>query len=71
MNTVVKIIISIVLFLLGIFCAGAPIPYFPGRIILKMSLFAAAMIGIGEVWKRRPVKGEGDVFKNKDKLNKD
>ena len=71
MNTAVKIIISIVLLIIGIFCLGAPFPYFFGRILVKIGLFGAAMYGISEVWKRRPIEGEDDVFKNKDKLNKD
>lgn len=71
MNKAVKIIISIVLLIIGIFCLGAPFPYFPGRILVKIGLFGAAISGIGAVWKSRPVEGEGDVFKNKDKLNKD
>jgi len=71
MNTGVKVIISIVLLIIGFICLGAPFPYFPGRILVKIGLFGAAMSGIGAVWKSRPVEGEGDVFKNKDKLNKD
>ncbi len=70
MNTIVKIILSIVIFIIGILCLGA-FPYFPGRILVRIGLFSAAMIGIGAIWKKRKVEGEGDVFKNNDKLNKD
>ena len=70
MNIAVKIILSIVLFIIGFLCLGA-FSYFPGRILVRMGLFGAAMIGIGAIWKKKPVEGEGDIFKNKDRLNKD
>ena len=67
MNIAVKVILSILLLIIGFICLGAPFPYFPGRILVRISLFGAAMSGIGAVWKKRPV--EGDIFKNKGQLN--
>lgn len=71
MSTIVKIILSIVLFLIGFFFLGVPMPFFYGRILVRIGLFGAAMMGIAAIWKTRKVEGEGDIFKNKDKLNKD
>ena len=71
MNTGVKIIISIVLGIVGILCLGLW-PYIPGPgVLVSIGLFVAAIMGIVSIWKKRPVEGEGDVFKNKDTLNKD
>jgi len=71
MKTPVKIILSILLFIIGFFFLGVPMPYFFGRILLRIGLFGAAIVGIVAIWKSRKVEGEGDIFKNKDKLNKD
>lgn len=67
MNIVVKIILSIVLFIIGILCAGLG-PYI--TVLPSIGLFIAAILGIVAIWKKRPIEGEGDIFKNKDKLNK-
>jgi hypothetical protein len=71
MNTGVKIIVSIVLGIVGFLCLGLW-PYIPKvGVIVSIGLFGAAIAGIVAIWKQRPVEGEGDIFKNKDKLNKD
>jgi len=71
MNVLVKIILSIVLLFLGIM-GGGLWPYIPGPgILISIGLFVASILGIIEIWKKRPVEGEGDIFKNKDRLNKD
>lgn len=71
MNIAVKIILSIILFIVGFMCMGLW-PYIPKvGILVSMGLFGAAIMGIVAIWKKRPVEGEGDIFKNKDKLNKD
>jgi uncharacterized membrane protein YiaA len=68
MNIAIKIILSIVLFIVGILCAGLW-PYI--TVLPSIGLFIAAILGIVAIWKKRPVEGEGDVFKNQDRLNKD
>lgn len=71
MNTAVKIILSIVLFIIGFLCMGLW-PYIPGPgVLISIGLFGAAIMGIVAIWKKKKVAGEGDIFKNKDKLNKD
>ena len=71
METGVKIVLSIVLGFVGFLCLGLW-PYIPGPgVLISIGLFGAAIMGIVAIWKKRPVQGEGDVFKNKDKLNKD
>lgn len=71
MNTAVKIILSIVLFIIGILFMGLW-PYIPGPgILISIGLFIGAMLGIRAIWAKKKEEGEGDVFKNKDKLNKD
>lgn len=65
METVVKLIVSFVIFFIGFMCAGL----FPG--FFGAILFVAALIGIGAVWRKRKVEGEGEVFKNERTLNKD
>jgi hypothetical protein len=68
MNTAVKVVLSVVLFIIGFLCMGLW-PYI--TVIPCLLLFAGAMIAIVAIWKKRPVEGEGDIFRNKDKLNKD
>ena len=68
MNIAIKIILSIVLFIVGILCAGLW-PYI--TVLPSIGLFIAAILGIVAIWKKRPIEGEGDIFKNKDKLNKE
>jgi hypothetical protein len=71
MNVLIKIILSIILLFLGIM-GGGIWPYIPGvGILISIGLFTASIIGIVAIWKKKPVEGEGDIFKNKDKLNKD
>jgi hypothetical protein len=71
MNIVVKILVSILIFIVGFMCLGLW-PYIPKvGVIVSIGLFSTAMIGIREVWRKKPVEGEGDIFKNKDQLNKD
>lgn len=71
MNSIAKIIVSLVLILIGLICLGAPIPYFPGRILVRLALFGAALSGIGKIWQETPAEGEGDIFKQKnDQLDK-
>lgn len=59
MNTIVKVFKTIILLFIGFLCLGAPIPYFFGRIILRIALFGAAMYAIGSVWKKKPVEKKG------------
>lgn len=71
MNVVVKIILSLVLCIVGLLCLGLW-PYIPGPgVLISIGLFVAAIMGIISIWKKPKVDGEGDVFKNKDRLNKD
>ncbi len=71
MNVVVKIILSLVLGVVGLLCLGLW-PYIPGPgVLISIGLFVAAIMGIISIWKKPKVDGEGDVFKNKDRLNKD
>jgi hypothetical protein len=71
MNVVVKIILSLVLGIVGLLCLGLW-PYIPGPgVLISIGLFVAAIMGIISIWKKPKVDGEGDVFKNKDRLNKD
>lgn len=71
MNIAVKIILSIVIGIIGFLCLGLW-PYIPGPgVFVSIGLFNAAIVGIVAIWKTRKVEGEGDIFKNKDKLNKD
>jgi len=65
MNVAVKVLLSIVLFIIGLLFAGL----FPG--LIGVFLFIASFIGISSIWKKRKIEGEGDIFKNQDKLNKD
>lgn len=64
MNIAVKVLLSIVLFIIGLLFAGL----FPG--FLGALLFISSIIGIVTIWKKRKTEGEGDIFKNQDKLNK-
>jgi hypothetical protein len=71
MNVAVKILLSIVLFIIGFLSLGLWV-YIPGPgVLVSIGLFGAAIAGIVAIWKKRPMQGEGDVFKNGDKLNKD
>jgi len=71
MNIAVKIVLSIVIGIVGFLCLGLW-AYIPGPgVIVSIGLFGAAVVGIVAIWKPRKVEGEGDIFKNKDKLNKD
>jgi hypothetical protein len=70
MNILIKIILSIILLFLGII-GGGIWPYIPGvGILISIGLFTASIIGIIAIWKKRPVEGEGNTFKNQDRLNK-
>lgn len=68
MNIVVKIVLSIILFIIGVLCMGLW-PYI--TVIPSIGLFIASILGIIAIWKKRQVEGEGNIFKNKDKLNKE
>ena len=65
---IIKIIISIIIFITGYLCLGL----WPKiTVIPSIGLFIASIIGIRAIWKKKKIKGEGDIFKNQDKLNKD
>jgi hypothetical protein len=67
----VKIILSIVLGIVGFLCLGLW-PYIPGPgVAVSIGLFVGAMLGIRAIWAKKKLDGEGDIFKNKEKLNKD
>ena len=71
METGVKIILSIVLGIVGFLCLGLW-PYIPGPgVLVSIGLFVGAMLGIRAIWAKKKLDGEGDIFKNKEKLNKD
>lgn len=71
METGVKIVLSIVLGIVGILCAGLW-PYIPGPgVIVSIGLFIGAILGIRAIWAKKKVDGEGDIFKNTNILNKD
>jgi hypothetical protein len=70
MNTGVKVIVSILLVIVALFCLGLW-PYIPVvGVLVSLGLAGAAIAGIFAVWKKRPSDGEGDVFKKNDTLNK-
>jgi hypothetical protein len=70
MKTLVKILLSIVILFLGIM-GGGLWPYIPGPgILISIGLFSASIMGIVAIWKKRPAKDDGDVFKKQNKLNK-
>ncbi len=69
MKTSVKIVLSILLFLIGFFFMGVEMPYFFGRIFLRMGLFTAAIVGIVAIWKKR-TNGENSDENPKNTLNK-
>ena len=56
MDTLIKVIKTIVLLIIGFFCLGAPIPHFFGRIIVRLILFGATIYGISSVWKKKPIE---------------
>ncbi len=33
-------------------------------VLPSIGLFTASILGIYAIWKKQPVKGEGDIFKN-------
>jgi|TARA_B110000908_G_C10208941_1_gene429198 hypothetical protein len=68
MNIAVKVLLSIVLFIIGFLCMGLW-PYI--TVLPSIGLFIASILGIVAIWKKRKIEGEGDIFKNQDKLNKD
>ncbi len=71
MNTGVKIILSVIIGIIGFLCLGLW-PYIPGPgVIISIGLFVGSILGIRAIWAKKKVDGEGDVFKNKDRLNKD
>lgn len=71
MNTGVKIILSLIIGIIGFLCLGLW-PYIPGPgVIISIGLFVGSILGIRAIWAKKKVDGEGDVFKNKDRLNKD
>ncbi len=67
MRIFVKLIISIVFVFLGLLLTGLT-----AKISLNLSLavLISVIIGVYAVWKKRRVKGEGDIFKDGSKLNK-
>lgn len=70
MNIIIKLIVSIILGFVGFLCLGLW-PYIPGPgVLVSIGLFVAAIIGIVAIWKKPKVDGEGDTFKNIDRLNK-
>jgi hypothetical protein len=68
MKKVVKILISFILFIIGFLCMGLW-PYI--TILPSFGLFISAILGIYAIWKKQPIKGEGDIFKDRNRLNKD
>ena len=71
MNKGVKIILSVIIGIIGFLCLGLW-PYIPGPgVLISIGLFVGAILGIRAIWAKKKEDGEGDVFKNKDKLNKD
>lgn len=71
MNVVVKVLLSIVIGIIGFLSLGLW-AYIPGPgVIVSLGLFGAAIVGIVAIWKKRKIEGEGDIFKNTNKLNKD
>ena len=40
-------------------------------ILPSFGLFISAILGIYAIWKKQPIKGEGDIFKDRNRLNKD
>jgi hypothetical protein len=71
MNTSVKIMLSVIIGFIGFLCLGLW-PYIPGvGVLISIGLFIAAILGIRSIWAKKKQEGEGDIFKNKDKLNKD
>lgn len=71
MNTIVKLILSVMLGLLGFFSLGLWVYVPVVGIIISLGLCTGAILGIRVIWQKKKVEGEGDIFKNKDKLNKD
>ncbi len=61
-NIIIKIILSIIIFLIGFLCLGA-FPFFVGRIWVRITLFSLAMTCIGLVWKKN--KAIKPIFTNK------
>lgn len=61
MKKVVKILVSIILFIIGFLCMGLW-PYI--TVLPSLGLFIASILGIYAIWKKQTVKGEGDIFKN-------
>ena len=53
---VVKILLSIVLLIVGLFIMGAPIPFFYGRILLRIALFVLVLYCIKFVWQKKQAK---------------
>lgn len=64
MNTLAKIISSIILVIIGFLCLGLW-PYIPGPgTLISIFLFIAAMVGVSAIWRKSKKPGEGDIFKN-------
>ena len=71
MSIIVKIILSVIIGIIGFLCLGLW-PYIPGPgVLVSIGLFVAALLGIRAIWTKKEQEGEGDIFKNKDRLNKD
>jgi len=71
MNKIVKLIVSFIIGVIGFLSLGLW-PYIPGAgMLVSFGLFVAAILAIIAIWKKPRVDGEGDIFKNKDKLSKD
>lgn len=71
METGVKVFLSIVLGIIGFLCLGLW-PYIPGPgVLISIGLFVSSIIGIRAIWAKKKLDGEGDIFKNKDRPNKD
>jgi hypothetical protein len=61
MKKAVKILLSIIIFIIGFLCMGLW-PYITA--LPSLGLFCASIVGIYSIWKKKTVKGEGDIFKN-------
>jgi hypothetical protein len=49
-------------------------PYIPVPLLgisISIALSAACVMGIRSIWKTKKIEGEGDIFKNRDILNKE
>jgi hypothetical protein len=73
MNKAGKILASIFMGILAFLCLGLW-PYIPVPLLgisISIALSGACIMGIRSIWKTKKVEGEGDIFKNRDTLNKE